>query len=235
MTPETQSSPEPIREPKQVQALLRRLIEARSLVNLWHPDAAEGHISTLVGLKPVSGIYLDAPPASAIASYRPGDRLQVRSRLDGTEVRFRTRLQLHSRYEGYPALLCEWPSELHHYERRLSFRVRVSGKNAEVALELDDAAEGHRGRLVDLSVGGFGALLDSSAHLNPGEVLDCSVELQGQQLGAQAAVQSYEQVPGTRFWRLGARFVDLEPVQERQLSKLVLELERQAIQNSRRT
>lgn len=233
MTPEPDSTPEPIREPKRVQALLRRLIEARSLINLWHPNGQEGHLSTIVGLKPVSGIYLDAPPASVIDLYQPGDSLQVRSQLDGTEVRFRTRLQLHSRYDSYPALLCEWPDEVHHYERRMAFRVRITGAQAEVTLELEDDGERHRARLVDLSVGGFGALIGPEAQLSPGEVLDCLLDLQGQQLVVKAAVQSFDDLPETRFWRLGARFTELDPLQERRLSKLVLELERQSIQHSR--
>ncbi|MEE4637545.1 MAG: PilZ domain-containing protein [Wenzhouxiangella sp.] len=233
MTPQTSPDPEPIREPEQVQALLRRLIDARCLVHIWHPDAQEGHLSTIVGLKPVSGIYLDAPPESVIKLYHPGESLQIRSQLEGTEVRFRTRLQLHSRYENYPALLCEWPTEVHHYERRRCFRVRVVGGRAGVVLELDDAEEQHSGRVVDLSVGGFGALIGPEAHLIPGEMLDCSLDLQGQRLIVKATVRSFDDLPGTRFWRLGARFVELEPLQERRLSKLVLELERQSIQHSR--
>lgn len=225
--------PEPIRQPEQVQALLQRLLSARALVNIWHSAASEGHLSALVGIKPRQGIYLDAPPTSVIDLYGEGDALQVRTRLDGTEVRFRTRLQLHSRYEGYPALLCEWPAEVHHYERRLSFRVRVKGEGSEVHLSLEDDGTSHRARLVDLSVGGFGALIDAEARLHPGEMLDCLLDLRGQQLATSAAVQSFDPVPGTRFRRLGAAFVDIDPVQERRLSKLVLELERQAIQQSR--
>ncbi|MFP4209272.1 MAG: flagellar brake protein [Wenzhouxiangella sp.] len=233
MTPEAAAKPEPIRDQREVNGLLRRLIDTRAIIHIWHPDGHEGHLSTIIGLKPPVSIYLDAPPESAIDLYRPGDQLQVRTRLDGTDVRFRTRLQLHSRYEGYAALLCEWPAEVHHYERRLTFRVRVTGKEAGVTLELDDGDERHRGRLVDLSLGGFGALIDAGAQLSAGEVLDCVLELQGQQLATQAAIQSFEPIAGTRFWRLGARFLDLDPMQERRLGKLVLELERQSIQHSR--
>lgn len=226
-------NPEPIRQPKRVEALLQRLISARALVNIWHPEANEGHLSTLLGIKPVRSIYLDAPPESVIDIYREGDPLQVRSRLEGTEVRFRTRLQLHSRHEGYPALLCEWPTEVHHYERRLSFRVRVGGEGAQVHLSLEDDGKRHRARLVDLSVGGFGALIDEEARLHAGEVLDCLLDLRGQQLATSATVQSFDKVPGTRFRRLGVGFLNLDPAQERRLGKLVLELERQAIQHSR--
>ena len=212
--------------------MLRRVIKANLPVNLWHPRGQEGHLSALLGLKPVSGLYLDAPPASVIDLYQPGDALQVRSLLDGTEVRFSTQLQLHSRYQGYPALLCEWPSEVRHFERRRAFRVRVVSKEAAVTLELDEANERHLGRLVDLSVGGFGALIDREARLIPGEVLDCGLDLQDHRLTAPATVQSFDKVPGTHFWRLGASFDDLEPRQERHLSKLVLELQRQSIQLS---
>jgi c-di-GMP-binding flagellar brake protein YcgR len=233
LTLEASSTPEPIREPKAVEKLLGRLIDARTIIHIWHPKAQEGHLSTLVALKPYSGLYLDSPPESVLDLYHVNDSLQVRSQLDGTDIRFRTKLQLHSRYEGYAALLCDWPDEVHHYERRLTFRVRVGGQKTSVQLELDDAGEQHRGRLVDLSIGGFGAMIDPGAQLSAGEVLDCNLAIQGQSLTAKARIQSIEPVPGNRFARLGARFVDLPPLQERTLSKLILELDRQSIQHSR--
>jgi len=233
LTSEESSRPEPIRDHKAVEKLLGRLINARAIVHIWHPKAQEGHLSTLLALKPYSGLYLDSPPESVLDLYHVNDDLQVRSQLDGTDIRFKTKLQLHSRYEGYAALLCDWPGEIHHYERRLTFRVRVGGQKTAVALDLDDAGEHHRGRLVDLSLGGFGALIDPGAQLSAGEMLDCHLEIQGQSLSAKAQVQSIEPMSGDRFARIGARFVDLPPLRERTLSKLILELDRQSIQHSR--
>jgi c-di-GMP-binding flagellar brake protein YcgR len=233
LTAKQSDKPEPIQEPKAVERLLRRLIDARAMVQIRHPQGEEGHLSTIIALKPYSGLYLDAPAESVISLYRPKDQLQVRSQLDGTDIRFQTQLQIHSRYEGYPALLCEWPSEIAHYERRLTFRVRMAGHRTGVTLDPDDTSQPHHGRLIDLSVGGFGALIDAGAQLNSGEMLDCMLELQGDKLYAQATVQSVAPVPGNRFSRLGARFVDLSPLQERQLGKLILELDRQTIQHSR--
>jgi len=233
LTNDDPAKPEPIRDVKAVEKLLKRLIDARTIIHIWHPKAQEGHLSTLVALKPYSSLYLDSPPESVLNLYHVNDGLQVRSQLDGTDIRFKTKLQLHSRYEGYAALLCDWPDEIHHYERRLTFRVRMGGKKTAVTVELDDGDEHHRGRLIDLSLGGFGALLDPGAQLSAGEVLDCHLEVQGQSLCAKAQVQSIEPVTGDRFARLGARFVDLPPLLERALSKLILELYRQSIQHSR--
>ncbi len=233
MSADHANKPEPIQEPKAVEKLLRRLINARAMVQIQHPQSEDGHLSTIIALKPYSGLYLDAPTESVIDLYHPKDELQVRSQLDGTDIRFQTHLQIHSRYEGYPALFCEWPSEIAHYERRLTFRVRMAGQRTGVTLDPDDTSQPHRGRLIDLSVGGFGALIDAGAQLNSGEMLDCTLELQGEKLAAQATVQSVAPVPGDRFSRLGARFVDLSPLQERKLGKLILELDRQSIQHSR--
>lgn len=216
-----------------VQKLLRRLIDGRAMVQIRHPHGEEGHLSTIIAVKPYSGVYLDAPPESVIDLYQPQDELQVHSQLNGTDIRFQTRLQIHSRFEGYPALLCEWPEEIAHYERRLTFRVRMAGQRTGVTLDPDDTSDAHYGRLIDLSVGGFGALIDAGAQLNSGEMLDCTLELRGEKLTAQATVQSVASVPGDRFSRLGARFVELLPLQERKLSKLILELDRQSIQHSR--
>lgn len=218
-----------VRQPQAVAKLLTRLVRERKSLDLWRPDAAAPDLSLLIGLKDQSGLYLDAPPDSVIDAYPPGTPLLVRSRLDGTEVRFTSRVQIHSRYEGFPALLCAWPDELHHYERRLAFRVRASGPDMSVSLFLEQEPR-LRARLVDLSVGGFGALISRRARLSQGEVLDCLLELRGQRLQTTATVQSFQDVSGTRFWRLGARFEQLDPAQERQLGKLVLEMERQAIQ-----
>lgn len=230
---ESSREPEAVRQPEHVRALLQRLISGRCMAHIWHPSGTEAHLSTLLGLKPNQGVYLDAPMDSVIDLYRKGDALEIHSRLDGTAVRFKTRLQLFSRYEGYPALLCAWPEEVHHYERRTSFRVHVTGSTMKAELALDNETRIHEARLVDLSVGGFGALVDTEARLEAGEVLDCQLDLRGSKLALKASVQGFNEAPGTRFCRLGARFVEVDPAQERRLSKLVLELERQAIQHSR--
>ncbi len=219
----------PVRQPQAIAKLLARLARERESLDLWRPDASSPDPSLLIALKGLTGLYLDAPPESVMAAFEPGTRLLVRSRLDGTEIRFPTRVQIHSRYEGLPALLCEWPAEVHHHERRLAFRVRAAGPDMIVSLFLEQDPR-LRARLVDLSVGGFGALISRRARLSEGEMLDCQLELRGQRLATSASVQSFQEVSGTRFWRLGARFEQLNPAQERQLGKLVLELERQAIQ-----
>ncbi len=233
MTSKESSRSDPIKDPKAVEKLLGRLIDARTIIHLWHPKAQEGHVSTLLALKPYSGLYLDSPPESAGDLYQVNDILQVRSQLDGTDIRFKTKLQLHSRYEGYAALLCDWPLQVHHYERRLTFRVRMGQHKTAVSVELDDAGELHRGRLIDLSLGGFGALINRGAQLSAGEMIDCQLEVQGQLMSAKAQVQSIELAPGDRFARLGVKFADLPPLQERTLGKLILELERQSIQHSK--
>lgn len=222
----------PIREPQAIAKLLARVIDERRPVSLWRAGADNAHASLLVGLKIPNGVYLDTPPQSLAEAYQKGDKLMVQTQLDGTELRFRTRFQLHSRYEGFPALLCEWPDEVQHQERRRAFRVRASGDRA--AVELIGENDQHMpARLQDLSVGGFGALISQSARLQPGEMLDCSVEVRGQRLDTGVTVQSFQAVEGTRFWRVGARFEQLDPAQERLLGRLVLELQQQAIQTRR--
>jgi len=225
--------PELVRRPEQIQSLLKRLLAERCLIQIRHPASNEAHVSALLGLKPPQGLYLDAPVDSVIDLYRKGDALEVHSDLKGTAVRFATRLQLFSRYEGYPALLCDWPKEVHYHERRNSFRVRVSGEGTRAQLSQRDSGQAFDARLVDLSLGGFGALVEQGAHLETREVLDCELVLGETSLSVEATVQSFEAAAGTRFFRLGARFMDIGPGQERQLSKLVLELERQAIMNDR--
>lgn len=225
-------SSEPIRELHSIAKLLNRLIKERQSLTVWRLDTDSSHGSLLVGIKHGQGIYLDAPPSSLDDEYRRGDRLLVRTLLDGTEVRFQTQFQLHSRYDHYPALLCAWPEEVHHQERRRAFRVRARGSDTAVEL-IGDEDERLSARLQDLSVGGFGALISQTARLLPGEVLDCRLEVQGQTLETGVTVQSFHAVPGTAFWRVGARFQQLDAAQERLLGRLVIELQQQAIQTRR--
>ena len=222
-------SGESIREPRAVEKLLNRLIKERRQLAIWCPAKNISHASLLVGLKPSQGIYVDAPPKSVNDAYRQGDRLVVRSMLDGTELRFQSVFQLHSQYEQHPALLCAWPEEIDHHERRRAFRVRAKGGDTAVELVGDDDLR-LPARLLDLSLGGLGALISQTAHLLPDEVLDCVLELRGQRLQTKVSVQSFQAVDGTAFWRVGARFLELNPEQERLLGRLVIELQQQAIQ-----
>jgi len=219
-----------ISDQQQIAILISNVQRHQFPVRLLATSASAPEPSQLLAGDPQRGeLIFDAPRDLDSGRYAPGSTMTVMTSCNGAELRFDTAVIDTESFEGYPALRTRWPDSVISRQRRKAFRVRI-GEDRSSRLELfDDAGNRIRGRLIDLSMTGFGALIDRTAPLRAGEELDSSLEIVGVSLATTIYLSDLRIPDHGRFMRIGAAFTELTPQQQSQLEKLIRALERHAI------
>lgn len=219
-----------IRSRERAYALLARLRDQHTLV-LLHTVPGDSHpsLSMVLSIDPEAGsLLLDAPVDLDRLELEPDSQVRITANLQGIEVRFRARFESVIEYRGDRALKMAWPEDLKYLERRSDYRVRISGEIA--GLELSDVStDSIEGQIIDLSLGGFGALVEDSPILKQGEVLDCKVEFNELTLVIRAEIRRKSSVSKRGKCHIGARFVEIDQRKQALIGRLVAQLERRAI------
>lgn len=219
-----------ISDQEQIITLIGNIQRHQLAVRLLATNASAPEPSLLLAGDPQRGqLVFDAPRDLESARYAPGTTMTVMTSCNGAELRFDTAVIDSESFEGYPALRTSWPSRVISRQRRKAFRVRI-GEDRSSRLELfDDTGNRIRGRLIDLSLTGFGALIDRAAPLRAGEEVDSMLEIDGISLTTAIFLGNLHMPDHGRFMRIGAAFTGLSPQQRSQLEKLIRALERHAI------
>jgi c-di-GMP-binding flagellar brake protein YcgR len=221
-----------IRAHDQILALLYRLRDRHTLIQISNSSSSERPVlSVILAVSPDEGcLIVDAPPASTPLKLDDGEKLRISARLDGVEIRFSCTLEAPTLHDEASALQLALPGEAEYLERRREFRARISAGHPPFHMGARDQTE-IQGQLLNLSIGGFGALVKNTIRLESGEMLDCSMELLGELMQLRAEVRQWAETPVAGQYRLGARFVDVEPQDKRRLERIVACLERRTIRN----
>lgn len=219
-----------ISDQEQIATLINNVQRHQFAVRLLATNASAPEPSLLLAGDPQRGqLIFDAPRDLESGLYAPGTTLTVMTSCNGAELRFDTTVIGTESFKGYPALRTSWPGSVISRQRRKAFRVRI-GEDRSSRLELFDGTGNRiRGRLIDLSLSGFGALIDRTAPLRAGEEVDSSLEIDGVSLATTIYLSDLRMPDHGRFMRIGAAFTGLAPQQQSQLEKLIRALERHAI------
>ena len=219
-----------ITDPGRIAALLDALQRQAAPVQLLLADSDSPELSLLLASsRRRKQLILDAPRGLEAGGDPRGVALTVLTRPNGAELRFDTTILAAEEFRGYPALRVAWPRSILSRQRRRAFRARVGGDRSG-RLELYHEGRGLvRGRLTDLSAGGFGALVDRAAPLREREDVEGTLALDGLTLKTTIRIMAVRIPARGRFMRIGAAFRELSPGQEAQVEKLVRALERHAI------
>lgn len=216
----------------QVASLLDSVQRHQLCVNLLSASASAPEPSMLLASSRSNRqLVFDAPRNISDGLYQPGSVLTAMAVYQGAQLRFdSTVIGIDDAYQDYPALRTAWPDKVFTRQRRKSFRVRI-GEDMSSRLELYDTdGKRIRGQLTDISLGGFGALIDHTAPLRVGEEIESLLEIEGG-LSLITTIQLRDlRVPHmARHMRIGASFADLNPQQRAQLEKLIRAIERHLI------
>lgn len=219
-----------IRSRERIFALLSRLRDHHSLILIHaRQGKPEPSLSMLLSIDTDgSALVFDSPVNADSLGFEPGSELLITASLQGVDLRFRCRFEAFVEYDDDTALRVRWPEQVDYLERRHDYRVRISNGRADIEMHLEDAPT-VEGDLLDLSLGGFGALVEDSPILQTGEVLDCCLEFHEGSMTVRAEIRRKHSRPGRARCHVGARFLQLDPRQKQLLGRIVAGLERKAI------
>lgn len=217
-----------VRDPAEVKALLRSLMDRSVTINLngsdgsayattlWTIDGGQGRLSFTADLMaPAVHRVVEADEAVAV-----GYLDQIKLQFDVAD-----RLLVHGRQSC--VLQAALPRELFRFQRRSAYRVRTPERGAPTAhfrhpaipdmtLEL---------RVLDLSVGGCALFMPADLPLfEPGvQINDCTIELDaGTLLRGTLLVHHVTSIqPEARGVRLGCELLHLPPEAQRQLQRYI--------------
>lgn len=211
--------------------LLKKIFESHCLLDIRLHGEDAAYQSAIIELLPDSGyLVIDAltpDGGDALAARLPDVR--VRTRVNGMEVKFASRILARGSQGGLPYYKVRYPDEIEYPQRRRELRVTVPfDRGVPVRFETRSGTW-VRGEIRDLSAGGFCARLLSGDVVNIetecGQTSACEIDLPGH--GTLHAVVELRHMLPSRARsapRVGARFVELDPLAERQLERCVDEL-----------
>lgn len=180
-----------------------------------------------------NAVYLDAPRHMDEHRFLPGQHMEVTVWDNGIQLRYRILIRERTSFEDYPALLTDWPETIETIQRRKAYRVRLRYLPARAEFYLHQGFNA-RGRILDISVDGFAALMDPDVPLEIGNQVDCEIGIAEKELfSAIAVVRNLNTVSMGTHTRVGAEFTNMESGNRQRLEKLVREFEREQIRNLR--
>lgn len=222
-----------ITDPARLQRMLQSLWERRNLLSAQFEGDPNPYNTALLDVDADRGFLLldELAPRKGHDAVRVGTRLRVMGVLGGVPTRFHVEVQDILVQGGIAFYRAPMPKQLEYQQRRAFFRAYVPRSlELRVLIVKDDQTE-LSGRLLDLSLGGFGMLLPQNAPVDSLEVVAVrSLALpERQTIACRAEIRYTQQEYGQKLIRVGARFVELEGVAERTLLRAILHLEREQI------
>lgn len=210
--------------------ILRQLKADHELLSASVPGCRERANTTILGIKENDSVfYLDE--LSVEAAHRAileKRKARFECHLQGMELQFTANLRKASSDNGIALYQMEIPGSISRLQRRDSFRLRLSpGLVVPVTVPGLDG-ETAAGEAYDLSSTGLGLLLKTSRLPSRGQHLTgVRLSLPGlKPMEVRLEVRFARLDKAHRTLRLGARFVGLEPAQQRQLESFVAEQQR---------
>lgn len=220
-----------LHNPAEVAQILTRVLEHRGLITVHLAGNPGNFASILLELDLAGGsLVLDElHPRAGDQHVRPGARLLVSARLDGSRIEFRSNVQDSVSYKGAPAWRVTLPTSVDYFERRGGYRLAVP-----TALQMRPVIfSGQDGpipaRLVDISRRGLAALLDPQIEAAVGAQVPCTLHLPENSVSLDAEIRS--SVVQQNRLRLGVMFPNMTPQQRYNLDASVAKLERNLLRH----
>lgn len=221
--------------------LMQRIKNSRAMLTVKIADSEDSYLSALLEVDEEEGyIVIDGLNSDK------GHRLlchvrefEISTRLEDREIKFQCELAAVGEHNGISYYKVPFPENLDHQLRRQHLRISAPrGKYLPVHLhtELDDLVTGE---LIDLSAGGFGAILSrtTSNKVSHGDVVPkCILYLGDQQppVESELEVRYCEDKHFSAHPRLGGKFINMDQNSERRLQKYISRMDRINSKNSTR-
>ncbi|HED18730.1 MAG TPA: hypothetical protein ENI74_04405 [Gammaproteobacteria bacterium] len=221
---------EKVTDRKQIVAILHQLKAGHELLGVTVPGCKDKSNTAILGTREKQGhFYLDELNSrSAHEAFLKSRKARVDCRLQGTELSFVAHLLKASTANGIALYEMAIPNAIVRLQRRDSFRLRLSpGLTVPVTLAHFEG-ETVSGEALDLSASGVGISLHTRNTPSRGQILhSVSLSLPGTRpLKADVEVRFAQLEQLHHTLRIGGRFVNLNPKQERQIAQFLAEQQR---------
>jgi len=174
-------------DPDVIRVLIARLIATRCPVFAFMEGDDERYTTMLLEIEPTFGALIadELHPRAGHDRLRTGASLRLACRLDGVEVRFRSRVRAIDRDGAIAAYMLDMPAELDHRENRRLHRTRARGVTARLQTPEKDAV---LARVVDISISGLSLAVSAPHALAEDECWDCNVSLPNGAVDAEVSI-----------------------------------------------
>ena len=221
---------EKLTERKKIIAILHQLKADHELLSVTVPGCKDKANTAILGTKAEKGqFYLDELNSRlAHEAFLKSRKARVDCRLQGMELSFVVHMLRANTASGIALYELAIPNTVMRLQRRDSFRLRLSpGLIVPVTLAHYEG-DSVRGEAMDLSAGGVGLFLHTRNIPSRGQILhNLSISVPGSRpfkASVEVRFARLEQVHHTL--RVGGRFVNLDPGQERQIAQFLAEQQR---------
>jgi c-di-GMP-binding flagellar brake protein YcgR len=228
-TPEDNESDKRVTSSHGMRRVLEGLLTARSLITIIIGDQnRERYSSAVLAVYPDEQQFVmdEITPKKGHALLIEAKTLKAYALLKGVKVHFSVELRKADSKDGIYYYVFSYPEYIYYEQQRTHYRVHVPASRQK-AVRLSKA----QGRLIDLSVGGIGALFPIDSGLNEGDTIsDVEVQLpDGNTLYCDLEICHIVPLEAQKKARIGARFINIPRDQKRRLQRCVTSLEREEL------
>ena len=225
---------EKLTDTTRIHALLQRLIDHRALLAVTLDEGETTYTTALVEINTKDGhLILDEfKPDGAETMLEKSPIIKARAQADGVVMSFISKISEVGSQDNIPYYKAPIPQVLGYLQRRQNVRIRVgAAHDLSASLSYSDGTTCN-GHLEDISLGGLRINFKKSIppSFQKGEQTLCSFELIGDRretLNCEVVIRVIKNNSdryGPAF--IGAEFVELDRQAERQLQRLIMDLQR---------
>ena len=221
-----------IQDPKQLSALFTLAHETHTLFFVYFDDQPDPFTTALLGVYPEHGflVFDELAPKEGHHLLLERKAFQASGKVDGVDLRFRSRLIEAREKNGIAFYKVEIPESALYRQQREEHRVSTSGEHIRF--------RGYRGRsyqqtlngyITDLSHTGLGIVVEELAPLYQGETLPtCSIHLPdyGEALFS-LRIRFAHQNRQRDVTRVGGKFAEIDKESYRKIVRTITRLERE--------
>lgn len=224
-----------ITEAFQIASLVNRLIRDKVPITVMLPEREGFFSSLLLASDREAGTVMadELFPARGHAAMESGMEIRVLGRLDGIEIRFRSRVVSINPAQPGASYTLVMPGAVDYKQRRNAFRVPVSPALAIPVLLHADGINA-KGTLADISHNGLRVAMRNASTLAMGSELLCEIALPNDPISARAEARHSEpDRRGLAVIFVGFRFLELSNENQRIISRFTSNLQRDQLRARR--
>jgi len=222
---------------KEIIALLKQAHKKKAFLTLQVADQDKSYTTALLGIYPNHDLIVldELSPTSGHKQFLQRKEAKVTGRVNGVELRFKTRLVGVGSKSDVAFYKVAMPEVMYFCQQRQSFRVSLKGANIPFFFPGGGMIPSINGYLLDISIGGIGVILNHKVPLSRGDNLEfCAIQLPEKgdiRFTLQVdAVRDNARGGGMNF---GGHFCELSEADQSALQKYIAKAQREHAKKSR--